>query len=218
MGWVVFFVVLYLLYYASEEPAKGIPLIILIVAGFIAFIWWGKHTSTPEYKAKQRKIKIAEGKSMMNNRIEANISAVNRMANGSLFKQLIDDIRDLNKTAYANAAEGQCTYNKKPDANVNMLMFPSLKITNTAIRGNRAILLNEYGYKDLTNEQIELLGMALVKYGNFSIKEYKLEKQELDFSDLETNWDYWKPYVQNYIDIVYRKKRNDYERTHKSVY
>lgn len=218
MGWVVFIVVIGLLLYAGEEPAKGVPLILLIVAGFIAFICWGRYTDSDAYKEKKRQAKISQGKNLQNSKMNANMDSINRMAKGALFTQLKSDIWACNKAAYARAAENQCRYNHKPQANSNMLEFPSLTITNTQIRGSRTIDLHEYGFKDLTNDQIQVLGMALVKYGKFQLRETDLEKHDMDFSQLEANWDYWQPYVENYIDYVYTNKRREYEKTHKSIY
>lgn len=218
MGYVIGFIALFLIVFAFTDPAKGVPLLILVVGGVIAFFRWMSYLDSDEYKNKKNEEKVQKQRVVIQNKMNLRFQEIDNIANGQLFKQLRSYIWDLNKRMYERVADRECAHNNKPQARPDMLAFPRIKIEKTRIYDGgyteSVISLDEWGYNDLTDDEVQLLGMALIKYGKYKLYN---ENQE-DFSYLSVDWDYWKPYVEKYIEAVFTERKNEYDRTHRSIY
>ena len=218
MGWVIFFVILGLLCYAGDNPATGVPLIIFIVGGFIAVVWWSVYSNSDKYKEKKRQEALNNKRMENQHKMDSRSVSVNNMANGELFKQLRNYIWDLNRRMYERVSERECSYNFMPPARHDMVAYPTIKIEKTRVWDGRTsesiISFDEWGYKDLTDDEIELLGMALIRYGKYKL----YDENNSNFSHLSVDWEYWKPYVDRQINIVHARRKSEYEKTHRSIY
>ena len=145
------------------------------------------------------------------NIIDENIKEIEKMRNSDFFKSICGEIQNKNKNGLVSydvkglhqEVEKICSQKNNVKPFVNLLPVSSVKIETTHIMlAGDKVYYSTLGYKQLTENQADVLGMSLVKYGHFAIpKDIKNY-----FRCLYADDKYWCPVVENIINEIYSKK------------
>lgn len=188
--------------------------VVILVIGYFIFEGYLKYTESNGYK--QNKWYNEKTQLYNNSKFE-----IEKMEKSEFFRLLTLEIKKRNRASCMKIAKDKVTYKSKITPGPYMFKFDRLQIhqSNVWNRGDtdygysEHISFKDLNYKDITDSQVQVLGMALMKSGM-----YISPAKAKDFSELEIKPEYWYPIANEIIDKVHKEKTAEYNQKYKSVY